>query len=235
MKVTDALKLVNSEIALRSANTGKIAEYAERMENGVKFPAIVIGKWPKSDTYGESGIVDGLHRLFAAQNAKVETLDTQTIEFPGVAEMLTYMYTANMAHGLAPTEGQRNARIVMVKKIDPTLTLEKIASQFKLSKSSIDRILKGTQKEGRGGIQTGSKRSKAHKDLEPSKPKAFYALCEKIVHTLSVVSSAADIVHDVTPEGKKGIELNAEKFDLLGETHKALTDLLKGILEAKAK
>jgi hypothetical protein len=233
MKVSDLVKLINEEVALRAPNQAKIDEYAERMENGVKFPSVTIGTWPKSDKYGSEGIVDGLHRVAAAKQAKIESLDATTVSFPSIQDALTYMYTANMAHGLPPTEGQRNARIVLIKKIDPTLTLEKIASQFKLGKSSIDRILKGQQREGRGGVQTGSKRSAAHKSLEPMKPKAFFTALERINYTLERVRATAEIVAAVTPESEEGVNVDTDKRDAIQGTIKFLNSLVKAIADSR--
>ena len=58
LKMSDVVTFVNDEITLRKVNDHKVAEYAERMAAGVKFPAIVIGHWPKSEKYGEAGIVE---------------------------------------------------------------------------------------------------------------------------------------------------------------------------------
>lgn len=233
MKIPELLKLLNEDIVLRPVNDNKVEEYAERMEAGVEFPSVKIGQWPKSDKYGDTGIVDGIHRVFAAKKAGKADLKSESIVFKSIQEALSYMYTANMAHGLPPTEGQRNARMVLLKKIDPTLTLEKMAEQFKIGKSSVDRILKGTQGEGKSGPKSGAKKSVAHKSLEPLKAKVFLSLLEKINYTLERVRPTAEIVAYVTPEGTDGVVLNTEHRDTIRATEKFLGILLKAIAEIK--
>ena len=88
---------INEKIALRKPNPNKIVEYAERMTEGAKFPPIKLGTWPMNAKYGERGVVDGLHRLASASQAKVATLDVEHNLFKSLEEALLYMYTANMA------------------------------------------------------------------------------------------------------------------------------------------
>ena len=175
MLLSELEKHVNESIKLRSPNKGKTEEYAERMEAGVTFPPIVIGHWPKSEKYGESGIVDGIHRLIAATLAKRTEFPTETKKFQSLEEALVYAYTANMAHGLPVTESQRNSRIQLLRKIDPKLTLEKIGKQFGLGKSSVDRIIKGDQGEGKPGPK-GASKSTGQKTAEPKKASGLYKL-----------------------------------------------------------
>ena len=66
---------INEKISLRKPNDAKIVEYAERMAEGVKFPPIKLGRWPVNEKYGEVGIVDGLHRVAAASQAKITEFD----------------------------------------------------------------------------------------------------------------------------------------------------------------
>lgn len=220
-------KFINEEISLRPMNAGKVAEYAERLKLGVTFPPIMVGSWPKSDKYGESGVVDGLHRLMAAKEAGLKSFEVTEMKFNSLQEALTYMYQANMAHGLTPTEGQRNARIKLIRKIEPDAGIEKLAKEFKLSTSSIDRIIKDQQGEGKSGPKTGTKKNAAHKNLEPLKPKAVLSACERIVYTLTRVRPAADLVAFCQPEGEEGLELDQDKFDLLVETVKLLQGIVK--------
>jgi len=176
MLLKDLDKLVNEKIKLRNPNLTKVEEYAEKMEAGVVFPPLTIGYWPKSEKYGESGIVDGIHRLIAATKAKVSDLPTVSKKFETLEEALMYMYQANMAHGLPVSEGQRNTRIQLLRKIDPKLNIDKLAKQFGLGRSSIDRILKGEQGEGRSGPKGGATKNKAHQSTEPKKASAIYKI-----------------------------------------------------------
>lgn len=231
MKVSDAIKLVNTAIALRDPNESRVEDYAERLKNGAVFPDIVVGRWPKSDKYGEEGIVDGLHRLAAHKKAGLIEVGVKEIQFKSLSEMLAFMYTANMSHGLTPTEGQRNARIKLLRQVDPTLNIDKLAEQFKLGRSSIDRILKDQQGEGKSGRKTGSKKSKAHKDLLPMKPSAFFKNLEKLEFTLEKKQPVADIVAFASPldeTGKKTV-VDHEKAGLVESVYTYLGLILKSL------
>lgn len=229
MKVKDLLADVNDAITLRKTHADKVNEYAERMSAGVTFPPIVIGHWPHSEKYGSKGIVDGLHRLGAATIAGIDSLPVEIKKFASLAEMLAYMYEANMAHGLPVTEGQRNARMKMIHKIDPKATLEALAKQFGLSKSSVDRVLKGEQGEGKSGPKAGANKSKAHQDVEGLKPKAFFSHLEKVLATTNHTQKCADVIAYAMPETEEGPKVDKDKVKLLKAVIKDLQELLKEI------
>lgn len=174
MKLKELETYLNESIKLRSPNTEKAEQYGEAMLAGAKFPPIKVGHWPKTEKYGEQGIVDGVHRLLGAAYAKWDDFPTESIKFQTLSDALVYMVTANQEHGIPLTEGQRNKRIVLLKQMDPKLTLEKIGKLFNLHTSSVDRILKGVQGEGKSGVKTGTHASPAHKNQEPKKAVAIY-------------------------------------------------------------
>lgn len=174
MKLKELEGYLNEAIKLRSPNAEKAEAYGEAMLAGAKFPSIKVGYWPKTEKYGEKGIVDGVHRFIGATYAKMDEFPVESIKFLTLPEALAYMVTANQEHGIPLTEGQRNKRIVLLKQMDPKLTLEKIAKLFNLHTSSVDRILKGTQGEGKSGVKSGTHASKAHKTNEPKRAAALY-------------------------------------------------------------
>lgn len=227
MKLKDLLLEVNEEISLRKPNAAKIAEYAERMQAGAVFPPVIVGQWPHSQKYGSSGIVDGIHRVGAAELAKLDSLDVEVKKFTTLEEALSFMYEANMAHGLPVTEGQRNARIKLLKKIDPKLTLEKLAAQFKLGKSSIARILGDEQGEGKSGRKAGANASKAHADQTPLKPQAFFNQLGKINLTCEHTHALADIIAHAYPETEKGPKVDKDMLKTLKEAKANLEGIIK--------
>ena len=232
MKMSEVVSYVNETIALRKPNDHKVAEYAERMAAGVKFPAIVIGRWPKSEKYGEAGIVDGMHRVSAAAAANLKELEVEEKKFNTLEDMLAYMYTVNMSHGLPVTEGQRNARIKLIKQIDPKLTLEKIAKQFGLHPSSVDRILKGSQGEGKSGPKgKGANKSAGQKSQGPKKVQAMF----KTIENLNVEFSRkrpnqlAELGAYLSPSTEKNPdgELDEDKYQEIVVLHNYLGGLIK--------
>lgn len=179
MGIKELQGLVNESIALRKPNLDKVAEYAERMKAGVVFPPVVIGVWPKTEKYGETGIIDGLHRMLAAVESKTE-LSSETKVFKTLSEALAYGYEANMRHGYPVSEGQRNKRIVLMRQLDPTMNIDKLAKVFGIGRSSIDRILKGEQGEGKSGPKGGATKSSAHQSKDPMKANALYKTIVKL-------------------------------------------------------
>ena len=225
--ITDIMKHVNEAISLRKPNKLTVEKYAELMEGGTKFPPIVIGQWPHSDKYGMGGIVDGLHRLAAAAIAKVKEMPVEFVKYETLDQALADMYTRNMQHGLPPTEGQRNARIKLLKQINPQETIDTLAKKFGLGRSSVDRILKDKQGEGKSGRKGGAIASAAHKTLEPLKPKQFFALLDRIDMTLNRVKATADIIAYASPEIEgKGAVVDKDKRKRL----ESLVKLLNGVL-----
>lgn len=223
LRLEELAKAVNESISLRKPNKDTITAYAEKMDAGVEFPPIVIGRWPKSDKYGESGIVDGLHRLAAATQAKLKDFPVEFIQYESLDKALADMYTRNMQHGLPPTEGQRNARIKLLKQINPNETIDTLGKQFGLNRSSIDRILKGKQGEGKSGRKGGANASAAHKTLEPLKPKQFFALLDRLEFTLNRVRPVADIVAYCSPESEDGVKIDQDKKKKLASVVKLLS------------
>lgn len=228
MKITELKNFINDAIALRNPDKAKIAEYAERMKVGVEFPPIIIGYWPKTAKYGESGIVDGLHRFSAAQEAGLTDVPVESKKFPSLESALTFMYTANMSHGLPVDDKQRNKRIVLLKQIDAKLTLEQLGKEFGLSTASIDRILKNRQGEGKPGPKGANARKE---EQQPKKASQIF----KTIQGLNVEflrkrpNQAAELgafCSPVTEDAPDG-EVNQDMLQELILLH----DTLKGIIK----
>lgn len=226
MKVAEITELINEKISLRKPNPAKIAEYTERMLAGAIFPSVIIGRWPKSEKYGDTGIVDGLHRLAAAHAAKLDSLPTETREFESLEAALLYMYEANMAHGLPVNEEQRNSRIKLIRQIDPKSTLDKIAKQFGLSTASVDRIVKGQQGEGKSGPK-GANASKGHKSQQPLKGKAFVSLMQRLDFTFKKARPVIELIDYLNPEGEEGNVLNVDAVKTIKAVKSHLDSLIK--------
>lgn len=224
--IADIANQVNEAISLRKPNKDTIKTYTELMLGGTKFPPIVIGQWPKSDKYGESGVIDGLHRLAAATHAKLKEFPVEVVQYESLDQALADMYVRNMQHGLPPTEGQRNARIKLLKQINPTETIDTLGKKFGLNRSSIDRILKGKQGEGKSGRKGGANASAAHKTLEPLKPKSFFAMVDRLEFTLNRVRPTADIIAYCSPETEDGVSIDKDKKKKL----EAIVKLLQGVI-----
>jgi Mor family transcriptional regulator len=195
------------------------------------FPPVVIGTWPKSEKYGEKGILDGLHRVSAAVVAGLEGLEAIEKNFKTLQEAMLFAYEANMAHGIPVGESARNRRIKLLKQLDAKLTLEELGKQFQLGKSTIDRILKGEHTSEKPGRKTGANGSKGQKSQEAMSPRAFFNMLEKIDFTFQRKRATADIVTAFSPATKDNPdgEPDKEKYDLLATCFNHFKELSKAV------
>ncbi len=231
MKVKDLIAFVNEEISLRKPSKAMVEEYARRMKDGVEFPPLIVGTWPKSDKYGSGGIVDGRHRLEAAKEAGLDQLPITEKSFETIQDALAFMYKANVAHGLPVSEGQRNARIKLIRQIDPQATIEKLAKQFGLGIASISRILKDMQGEGKSGRKGGANSSKGQKSQTPLKPSGVQRMIERLnqeferkrPNVLADYGAYLSPASEKHPDG----ELDADKFEEVTTLQAYLTGLIK--------
>lgn len=223
---------------LRNIIQNKVDEYAEKMSLGVKFPDVIVGEWPEDETYGEQAIIDGNNRLAAAVKSGT-TLGVQFKKFGSVAEALAYAYTANMAHGIPVAEGARNARLRLLKKIDPTFTWQKAEEIFKISKASFYDIIKDESRGEKSGRKKGSKVSKsgAHKNQEPLDAKPFFKALGRIEESLTRKRVFAELVALMTPSTDKDsetVKLDPVLNKLCKSVHSGLAQLI-GAAEAETK
>ena len=228
MKVEELDKLLNASVKLRNVNETMVSTYADRMTAGVEFPPVILGRYPKSEKYGDSAIIDGVHRITAAKAAGLKDLRVDEIHYKTLTEALADMYVRNMAHGLPVTEGQRNARITLLRA--QGMKLEQIAKLFGLGKSSIDRIVKGTQGEGKSGLKTGTKRSAAHKDLEPLKPKTFFNYLDRINTTIQSREAYNALENYCMPEGDEDCAIAKLCVESIQRTIGNLQVFVKGLI-----
>jgi hypothetical protein len=90
-------------------NEDVIAEYAELMQNGTKFPPIVVF-FDKKDYW----LADGFHRLHAAISIGLKEIEVQ-IEEGTRRNAIIYSVGANKAHGLRRTNAdKRNAVLTLI-------------------------------------------------------------------------------------------------------------------------
>ena len=220
IKVTELKAILDNmpkDVLLRKINEQKTAEYAERMAQGVTFPPPVIGRYQPTEKYGSQAIVDGAHRIEAAIVAKIPSLPVQIQDYRTVTEMLADMYARNMAHGFPVTEGQRNARIKLLRT--QGMTLEAIAKLFALGKSSIDRIAKDEQGEGKSGPKGGAIRSKGQKSQKPRTAKQIHKMLESLNEQFQRTKPnvLSDYISYLTPvtddDDTEDGQLDEEKFE----------------------
>lgn len=202
---------MHGDLMLRKANPSKITEYSERMQAGAVFPPVTIGLFPHSEKYGSQAVVDGIHRILGAENAKLTSFPVNIVNYKSVTDMLADMYKLNMAHGFPVTEGQRNARIKLL--LQQGMTLESVGKIFNLGKSSVDRIGKGTQGEGVSGPKKGAIRSAGQNTQKPKKPAGVHKLIQNTLTELKRKAAFENYCAFLSPATKENPdgEIDTEK------------------------
>lgn len=89
-------------------NKETVAEYAEALRNGAKFPPIVLFHDGK-----KYYLVDGIHRYFAHKEAGLEIIDADVREGTYRTAML-YAAGANNAHGLPRTNADKRKAVCKI-------------------------------------------------------------------------------------------------------------------------
>lgn len=143
-----------------------IEEYKEDMLAGQQFPAV--------DVFREKGsarviLADGFHRLYAAVNAGLSDIDCK-IHDGGMHEALMFALSANRAHGLRRTNGDKINAVKMALK-DPAisqLSQGEIADLCGVSRATVNRT--GMRDTTSSEPPTGGKSAPAtDDDVRPTK------------------------------------------------------------------
>lgn len=103
----EASKLNQARIA-KPINEEQGLMYAVAMEEGAKFPPIVVTEQRTKSGTGFL-VMDGNHRVFAADNVPLATLPAYVVKNPSPAQVTAFTYAANTRHGL-PTSLQDRLR-----------------------------------------------------------------------------------------------------------------------------
>ena len=125
-------------------NPDVVAEYAEAMRNGAKFPP-VIGYFDGKDGRGEVYIADGHHRTRAAKDAG-ETSIMVDVRQGSLEDAVWFAVKANATHGLRRTRAdvQRAIKILLDHPKFCTLSDREIAAQVGCDHKTVGAARKGT-------------------------------------------------------------------------------------------
>jgi hypothetical protein len=212
----------HKHVDLRAAKEEVINDYALKMKDGQKFPAILLGEFPDSVNDGNKLIIDGMHRFLAAKKAGVE-LDVEVRKYDNAAAALADMVVHNIKHGLRLTTGDRNKRIKLLASRGYTDT--DLAKMFGLSNMSIGRIKKGEQGEGISGPKKGSQLKK----FSGYAPSAFVGVLDKINKTCKGKLKGYNDFFYVQDEKTEETSKNEEAFKIVEEAINRLVALVKGL------
>jgi len=106
----DSLSLIGDTQPRAEIDQDVVAEYAELMEAGAKFPPIVV--FTDGATYW---VADGFHRYWAIRRLKREKIDCE-VHQGTVEDARWYSYSANQTHGLRRSnEDKRKAVLAALR------------------------------------------------------------------------------------------------------------------------
>lgn len=92
--LSDITKLPGLQIRA-ATDAGTVARYANAMRNGATFPAITVARID-----GAYAVVDGWHRLYAAQQNGQREIEATIVPCNGIEEARWMAAEANLRHGL---------------------------------------------------------------------------------------------------------------------------------------
>lgn len=117
-------------------NNDKVAEYAECMKDGDKFPPVIVF-WDGSNYW----LADGFHRYHATRRIEVVTIEAEVKEGT-VDEAQVFAFGANAKHGLYLTAADIREIIkrMLLNSITISWTNAQIARHIGCSKMTVGRV-----------------------------------------------------------------------------------------------
>lgn len=152
-------------ITFRATETDSetVIEYANLMRQGVEFPPVTLAEWGK----GNVALVDGVHRLTAAMNAKLDKLPVTVVKVKSKLEAELLAFRANVTHGkLLTADEKRKACIELLKQpVMAKLSNVKAAQRMGVSDMTVKRYRDGI------GTKSPAANHNGHKGKSATEPK----------------------------------------------------------------
>lgn len=156
-------------------NNDKVAEYAECMKDGDKFPPVIVF-WDGSNYW----LADGFHRYHATRRIEVVTIEAEVKEGT-VDEAQVFAFGANAKHGLYLTAADIREIIkrMLLNSITISWTNAQIARHIGCSKMTVGRVkaslepaIKPRENEKKSYERNGQEIFVDTKKLATKKPKS---------------------------------------------------------------
>ena len=127
---------VDAGTQVRSAiNDDVVADYAERLAEGVTFPPVVV-----FHDSSQSYLADGFHRVLAAQRAGRDVIEAEVR--PGTkTDALWYALGANRANGQRLTLADKQHAVRLARETWPDRSQGLIAEQIGCSQSFVSQVI----------------------------------------------------------------------------------------------
>ena len=123
--------------AIRSAS---VEEYAEAMQDGAAFPAIEVMM-----VDGRAIIIDGWHRVMAASQLGLKTIECVVVEGSTIADAQWSAAAVNQSHGLRRTNADKARAVTLALAACPTATYQQIAQHCGVSQAMVSAYFAAMQ------------------------------------------------------------------------------------------
>ena len=202
---------------LRKPDSAKVQKYADALNNGDPFPAIILGEYPGA-LGTETILVDGVHRLQAHVLAKQKSIAVEFVSYPDEAHALADQLARNLRHGQTVGDYERDTRIKLLSN-QYHWTLRQIGREVGLHFTSIGRILRELQHAGKRGPKPGSVRH-----IVPATPTAFIRIIRTADLTLANASTKKEILGKLLSDDTSKQELR-QTLTVMEHTGRHLVEL----------
>lgn len=161
---------LDTSIQCRAAiDTGIVNEYAERMIEGDRFPAVEV-----YGTRDRCWIADGWHRVLAAKQIGVVKIDAVLHE-GGRAEALRHALGANAHHGHRRTNADKRRAVEIALREYPHLSSRQIAEMCGVSHMTVQRAMPDALEQSANAPATvttsDGRQYPARRQTDPPQPK----------------------------------------------------------------
>ena len=127
--------------AIRSAS---VEEYAEAMQDGAAFPAIEVMM-----VDGRAIIIDGWHRVMAAAQLGLKTIECVVVEGSTIADAQWSAAAVNQSHGLRRTNADKARAVTLALAACPDATYQQIAQHCGVSQAMVSAYFAAMQEVDR--------------------------------------------------------------------------------------
>jgi ParB-like chromosome segregation protein Spo0J len=123
--------------AIRSAS---VEEYAEAMQDGASFPPIEVMM-----VDGQAIIIDGWHRVMAASQLGLKSIDCVVVEGSTIADAQWSAAAVNQSHGLRRTNADKARAVTLALAACPGATYQQIAQHCGVSQAMVSAYFAAMQ------------------------------------------------------------------------------------------
>jgi hypothetical protein len=123
--------------AIRSAS---VEEYAEAMQDGASFPPIEVMM-----VDGQAIIIDGWHRVMAASQLGLKSIDCVVVEGSTIADAQWSAAAVNQSHGLRRTNADKARAVTLALAACPDATYQQIAQHCGVSQAMVSAYFAAMQ------------------------------------------------------------------------------------------